>query len=416
MENAYCSFCGKSQTQVRRLVSSPTNDCFICDNCVEICKEIVTDADYRQSSRTQKFALPTPQEIKDSLDEYIVGQENAKRAMAVAVYNHYKRLNYNLGLKTKNVELDKSNILLIGPTGVGKTLIAKTLAKILKVPFACVDATGLTEAGYVGDDVESILARLLINADYDVKKAQMGIIYIDEIDKIARKIDTRNMTRDVSGEGVQQALLKILEGTVTQVSLSNNRKSPHQETVSIDTSNILFICGGAFVKLNEIVENRTTGTSLGFNNKVKKNNQSNFRYTQNVRVDDLVAFGLIPEFVGRLPVVVSLEPLDKKAMLNILTTPKNNLIEQYKTFFQLDGINLEFEKPALDKIAEKALDLGMGARGLRSIMEETMLDAMFTSPSENGLQKIIIDANCVSKKSQPKRKFKNVKTAKIQKN
>ncbi|MBO5103375.1 MAG: ATP-dependent Clp protease ATP-binding subunit ClpX [Clostridia bacterium] len=411
METAYCSFCGKSQSQVRRLVSSPTNTCFICDACVEICKEIVVEAEHKVSRNT-KFALPTPVEIKKSLDEYIVGQDNAKRAMAVAVYNHYKRLNYNLSLKSKTIELDKSNILLIGPTGVGKTLIAKTLAKILKVPFACVDATSLTEAGYVGDDVESILSKLLINADYDVKRAEMGIIYIDEIDKIARKIDTRNMTRDVSGEGVQQALLKILEGTTAQVSVNSGRKSPHQDTVSINTSNILFICGGAFVKLPEIIKNRSKTSNLGFNQEENTQNSYDLRFTPQMRVDDLVAFGLIPEFVGRLPVVVSLDPLDKSAMLNILTTPKNNLIDQYKTFFSLDGITLEFEKTALDKIAEQALDLGMGARGLRTILEETMLDTMFSSPSEQNLQTVIINKECVSKNTQPKRKFKSEKNPK----
>ena len=302
--------------------------------------------------------------------------------------------------------------MLIGPTGVGKTLIAKTLAKILKVPFACVDATSLTEAGYVGDDVESILSKLLINADYDVKRAEMGIIYIDEIDKIARKIDTRNMTRDVSGEGVQQALLKILEGTTAQVSVNSGRKSPHQDTVSINTSNILFICGGAFVKLPEIIKNRSKTSNLGFNQEENTQNSYDLRFTPQMRVDDLVAFGLIPEFVGRLPVVVSLDPLDKSAMLNILTTPKNNLIDQYKTFFSLDGITLEFEKTALDKIAEQALDLGMGARGLRTILEETMLDTMFSSPSEQNLQTVIINKECVSKNTQPKRKFKSEKNPK----
>ena len=365
------------------------------------------------------LSLPTPIEIKEQLDEYIVGQDNAKRAMAVAVYNHYKRLNYNLGrnAKQKSIELDKSNILLIGPTGVGKTLIAKTLARILKVPFVCVDATTLTEAGYVGDDVESALAKLLANADYDVTKAEMGIVYIDEIDKIAKKLDLRNQTRDVSGEGVQQSLLKILEGTVVQVP-QNTRKSPHQETISMDTSNILFICGGAFVRLENIIENRCARSAVGFNQNEIVTEKHNYRYIENVQPNDLVEFGLIPEFVGRLPVVVGLSALDKQSMINILTKPKNNLVDQYKTFFKLDGVELDLQQNAISAIAQKALDLGMGARGLRTIMEEAMLDAMYSTPSKQDLQKVTIDENCIMKKAEPKFIFKQKEKAQknIQKN
>ncbi len=417
MEKAFCSFCGKSQANVRRLVSSPSTDCYICDTCVEICREILNDNNLPK--KMDCLSLPTPIEIKEQLDEYIVGQDNAKRAMAVAVYNHYKRLNYNLGrnAKQKSIELDKSNILLIGPTGVGKTLIAKTLARILKVPFVCVDATTLTEAGYVGDDVESALAKLLANADYDVTKAEMGIVYIDEIDKIAKKLDLRNQTRDVSGEGVQQSLLKILEGTVVQVP-QNTRKSPHQETISMDTSNILFICGGAFVRLENIIENRCARSAVGFNQNEIVTEKHNYRYIENVQPNDLVEFGLIPEFVGRLPVVVGLSALDKQSMINILTKPKNNLVDQYKTFFKLDGVELDLQQNAISAIAQKALDLGMGARGLRTIMEEAMLDAMYSTPSKQDLQKVTIDENCIMKKAEPKFIFKQKEKAQknIQKN
>lgn len=393
MQDAFCSFCGKSQSQVKRLVSSPTSTSFICDACVQICCDIMEDADKKNRGVLPVLRLPTPKEIKEYLDQYIVGQDLAKRTMAVAVYNHYKRLKYNLSSQKNPVVLDKSNILLIGATGVGKTLIAKTLANFLKVPFVCVDATSLTEAGYVGDDVESILSKLLINADYDVGRAEVGIVYIDEIDKIARKQDSRNLTRDVSGEGVQQALLKILEGATVDVAVGG-KKGTHQDQVSINTSNILFICGGAFVKLDEIVESRIKNKNVGF---VRENDAKNTQSNTKITVEDLVDFGMIPEFVGRLPVVVSLDKLDKKGMLDILTTPKNNLVDQYKTFFMLDGIDLEFSKSALDEVAERALKLDMGARGLRSVLEESMLDIMYTAPQED-VQKIIIDKDFIAKK------------------
>lgn len=400
-----CSFCGKSQHEVKRLVASPDGASFICDTCIEICKEIVKEQE--QKTLRQKFLLPTPEELKKQLDEYIIGQDDAKRAMSVAVYNHYKRLNYNLSQSTdKKVELDKSNILLVGPTGVGKTLIAKTLAKILKVPFACVDATTLTEAGYVGDDVESILSKLLANSDYDIKKAEMGIIYIDEIDKIAKKQESRNLTRDVSGEGVQQALLKILEGTTANIVPSNARKHPHQETVEINTSNILFICGGAFVKLGDIIKNRNNIKKLGFLEQAQKEKEVlDYKLAKHIRPSDLVEFGFIPEFVGRLPVVVGLDDLDEKALVSILTTPKNSLISQFETIFKIDGIDLKFEPDALSEIAKRAIDLKIGARGLRTVLEESMLDIMYNAPSQKTTREIVVSGKqiacaCVSCQNQ----------------
>lgn len=387
---AVCSFCGKSQHEVKRLVASPDGSSFICDTCIEICKEIVKEQEQR--TIRQKFSLPTPIELKEELDKYIIGQESAKRAMSVAVYNHYKRLNYNLSGTTceSKVELDKSNILLIGPTGVGKTLIAKTLAKILKVPFACVDATTLTEAGYVGDDVESILTKLFANADYDIRKAEMGIIYIDEIDKIAKKPESRNLTRDVSGEGVQQALLKILEGTTSNIMQTNGRKHPHQETIEMDTSNILFICGGAFAYLANIIDARKNKRSVGFLSQKENAHKIDYKFTKHVRPSDLVEFGFIPEFVGRLPIVVGLDELDEKSLISILTTPKNSLISQFQTIFKIDGIDLSFEPKALSEIAKRALELNIGARGLRTVLEESMLDVMYSAPSDKSTQKIVV--------------------------
>ncbi len=388
-----CSFCGKSQHQVKKLVASPDGSSYICDTCVEICKEIVKEDE--QKALKQKFSLPTPEELKAKLDEFIVGQDDAKRAMSVAVYNHYKRLNYNLSSKADKVELDKSNILLVGPTGVGKTLIAKTLAKILKVPFACVDATTLTEAGYVGDDVESILAKLLANSDFDIKRAEMGIVYIDEIDKIAKKQESRNLTRDVSGEGVQQALLKILEGTTASV-VPSGRKHPHQETIEINTNNILFICGGAFVKLADIIESRNVKKQVGFLSNSKRTDSPDYKFAKHIRPADLVEFGLIPEFVGRLPVVVCLDDLDEKALVSILTTPKNSLVSQFKTIFKLDGIDLKFEDDALTEIAKRAKQLNIGARGLRTVLEESMLDIMYTAPSKKSTHQIVVSGKQIS--------------------
>lgn len=392
MENDLtCSFCGKNQNDVKKLIASPDNLSYICDGCIEICKEIIKEQTAKANS---KFSLPSPQQIKKELDQYIIGQENAKKIMSVAVYNHYKRLNYNLSNIQNKIELDKSNILLIGPTGVGKTLIAKTLSKILKVPFACVDATTLTEAGYVGDDVESVLTRLLINADYDIKKAEMGIVYIDEIDKIAKKQENRSLTRDVSGEGVQQALLKILEGTKANIVQNGTRKHPHQETIELDTTNILFICGGAFVNLKNIINEKINTSELGFVSNKKVENQ-NYSLTKNIGPSDLIEFGLIPEFVGRLPIVVALDELDENALVSILTKPKNSLVSQFRTIFKLDGIDLEFNEDALYEIAKKAIKLKIGARGLRTILEESLLEIMYQSPQLK-TKKITISSNDIS--------------------
>ena len=407
MENTFCAFCGKSHNEVRKLIASPDGTTYICDSCIQICQEIVSENNFNKNGVA--LNLPSPQEIKSKLDEYIIGQDDAKRTIAVAVYNHYKRVNYNLSNhnNTKRVELDKSNILLIGSTGVGKTLIAKTLAGILKVPFVCVDATTLTEAGYVGEDVESILNKLYQNADGDIRKTEMGIVYIDEIDKIAKKVDSRTLTRDVSGEGVQQALLKILEGNNVNITTSSLKRAPHQETIQINTQNILFICGGAFVKLNDILHNKHNVRHLGFEN-TKKTNTNSVKYHlgANITPSDLVEFGLIPEFVGRLPIVVKLEDLDKQALVNILSVPKNNLIKQYKTIFKLDGIELDIEPSAVDAIANKALKLNLGARGLRTILEGTLLDTMYNYPTQKNLSKVIVTRDCIISNAQPILVFK----------
>ena len=393
-ENLACSFCGKPQHLVKRLIASPDGGCYICNECIEICKDIMQE--YKVDTIDAEIQLPTPKEIKDRLDEYIVGQDDAKRVLSVAVYNHYKRINYNLLAKKEDedlsIELEKSNILMVGPTGSGKTLLARTLAKILEVPFASADATTLTEAGYVGDEVENILLKLIQNADYDIKKAQRGIIYIDEIDKIAKKSQNVSISRDVSGEGVQQALLKIFESTIASVPPQGGRKHPHQEMLRIDTSNILFICGGAFVGLEDIVKERLNAKqALGFNSVLKEDKEKKVvNFTKDLQPQDLIKFGLIPEFVGRLPVTVGLNDLTEGALVKILTEPKNSIIKQYKKMFKIDGVELDFEPEAIRAVAQKAIKLKTGARGLRTILEDAMLDVMFDTPTDNSIEKVIV--------------------------
>lgn len=379
-----CSFCGKEQNEVLKFIASPNGSCFICDECVQICSNIL-----KESNKTDfGLKLIKPSEIKKHLDNYIIGQDEAKKALSVAVYNHYKRLNYNESTtKTDKVELDKSNVLLIGPTGTGKTLLAKTLAKILNVPFAHADATTLTEAGYVGEDVESVLSKLIQNAGGDIKKAEKGIIYIDEIDKIAKRAENKLLPKDPSGEGVQQGLLKIIEGTIASVPEKSNRKTPFQDMTTIDTSNILFICGGAFVGLDDIVKNSTESKTLGFNSEFKRTNKMD---SSHVFPQDLIKFGLIPEFVGRLPIVVKLNSLTQEDLVKILTEPKNSLVNQYKTMFHMDGIELEINSSALNQIASNALELKSGARGLRSILENTLMDSMYSMPNQENIKKIVI--------------------------
>ena len=399
-EECKCSFCGKSQRDAKKLIASPNGEAYICDECIEICKDIIVDV--AKTSKFEKLELPSPSEIKSKLDEYIIGQDEAKKVLAVAVYNHYKRLNYNFDRdlrkekEAEDVELEKSNILMLGATGSGKTLLAKTLAKSLKVPFATADATTLTEAGYVGDDVENILLKLIQNADYDIEKAQRGIIYIDEIDKIARKTQNVSITRDVAGEGVQQALLKILESTVASVPPQGGRKHPHQEMIQIDTTNILFICGGAFVGLDKIIESRKNDTSLGFNAQIKNVEEGvGANYAKEVQPNDLIKFGLIPEFIGRLPITVGLNELDEKALVRILKEPKNSLIKQYTLMFKMDDMNIEFTEDAISAIAKKAIELKTGARGLRTIIESRMTKLMYEAPSYSNVDKIIVTSKFI---------------------